>query len=94
MSQFKPTAEERDTLKRAVLKYAHEPVKARLLSLLDSEETEYSIGTPEWNEMKGCISKYHLHAQAEAHRNPNHKPTRLQLAKADAVTRKFTPNFS
>ena len=94
MSLFRPTLDERDTLKQAVMKYSHDPMKSRLLSLLESENTEYSAHGPEWNDLKMCIGKYHLHVQAELHRKPNHKPTKAQVAKADALARKFTPNFS
>ena len=38
MSAFKPTFDERDTLKRAVAKYAHDPVKSQLLSRLEVED--------------------------------------------------------
>lgn len=94
MSLFRPTLDERDTLKQAVTKYSHDPMKSRLLALLESDETEYNAHTPEWNDLKTCIGKYHLHVQAELHRKPNHKPTKVQVAKADAIARKFTPNFS
>ncbi len=94
MSLLRPTLDERDTLKRAVTKHSHDPMKTRLLSLLESEDAEYNAGSAEWNDLKTCIDKYNLHLQVELHRNPNHKPTKLQLAKADAIARKFTPNFS
>lgn len=94
MSFVRPTLEERDTLKRAVTKHSHDPMKARLLSLLESEDTEYNVGSAEYNDLKACIGKHLLHLQVELHRNPNHKPTKLQVARADAIARKFTPNFS
>jgi hypothetical protein len=94
MSLFRPTLDERDTLKQAVAKYSHDPMKSRLLALLESDEAEVAAHSPEWNELKTCVGKYHLHVEAELHRKPNHKPTRLQVTKADALARKFTPNFS
>jgi hypothetical protein len=94
MSLFKPTADERDTLKKAVAKFAHEPLKSQLLSSLDLADSEYSHGSEEWNKLKLCIEHYYLHAQTEVHRDPNKKATRLLMTKADALARKFHPNFS
>jgi hypothetical protein len=94
MSLFKPTSDERETLKKAVAKFAHDPIKSQLLSRLDAEDAEYSPGSEEWNHLKFCVEQHHLHVQAEARRAPNKKPTKLQLAKADGLARKFNPNFS
>jgi hypothetical protein len=94
MSLFKATADERDTLKKAVAKFAHDPVKSQLLSRLDVEDADYSLGSEEWNHLKFCVEQHHLHAQTELRRDPNKKPAKLQLAKADALARKFNPNFS
>lgn len=94
MTLFKPTLDELGTLRQAVGKYSHDPVKSSLLSLLESDTVEINIGGPEWSEMKVCIGKYHLHLQAELHRNSKHKPTKAQFDKIDALARKFTPNFS
>ncbi len=94
MSLFKPASDERDTLKKAVAKFAHEPLKSQLLLRLDMEEAEYSRGSEEWNHLKFCVEKYHLHMQTEVRRDPNRKPAKLHLEKADALARKFHPNFS
>jgi len=94
MSIFKPTSDERDTLKKAVAKYAHEPLKDRLLASLNLPESEYLNGSEEWNKFKFCIEQYTLHAETEVRRVPNKKTTRQLLVKADALARKFHPNFS
>jgi hypothetical protein len=94
MSVFKPTSDERDTLKKAVAKYAHDPVKSQLLSRLDAEDAEYSPGSEEWKYLKFCVEQHHLHVQIEVRRDPKKKPAKLQLDKADALARKFHPNFS
>lgn len=94
MSHFKPTQEQRDTLKKAVAKFAHEPVKSQLLARLDLEEAEFSPGTEEWRHLEFCIDKHHLHVQTEVRRDPGKKPPKIELAKADAIARRFHPNFS
>ena len=94
MSHFKPTADERDILKKAVAKFAHDPVKSQLLSRLDAEDADYSGGTEEWNHLKFCVEQHHLHLQTEVRRDPKKRPAKLQLDKADALARKFHPNFS
>lgn len=94
MSDFKPTAEERDILKTAVAKFAHDPVKSQLLSRLAAEDAEYTRGSDEWNHLNFCVEKHHLHAQAELRRDPKKKSSKLHLDKADALARKFHPNFS
>jgi hypothetical protein len=94
VSLFKPTSDERDTLKKAVAKFAHDPIKSQLLSRLGAEDAEYSGGSEEWNHLKFCVEQHHLHALAELRRDPAKKPAKLQLEKADALVRKFHPNFS
>lgn len=94
MSLFKPTSDERDTLKQAVARFAHDPIKSQLLSRLDVEEAEYSRGSEEWNHLKFCVEQHHLHVQTELRRDPKKKPAKLQLDKADALARKFHPNFA
>src|SRR3954462_2845351 len=94
MSVFKPTSDERDTLKKAVAKFAHDPVKSQLLSRLDAEDGEYSRGSEEWNHLKFCVEQHHLHAQTELRRDPKKKSAKFQVDKADAVARKVNPNFS
>jgi hypothetical protein len=94
MLVFKPTVDERALLKNAVSKYSHDPVKSKLLTQLESEEPQYTHGTPEWNDLKAYVGKYLLHVQTELHRNPNHKPTKLLVGKVDALSRQFIPNFS
>jgi hypothetical protein len=94
MSCFKPSPDERDTLKKAVARFAHDPVKSQLLSRLDTEDADYSPVNEEWNHLKFCIEQHHLHAQTEARRDPKKKPAKLQLDKADSLVRKFHPNFS
>jgi hypothetical protein len=94
MSLFKPTADERDTLKKAVTKFAHDPVKSQLLSRLDLEDAEYTAHSDEWNHLKFCVEKHHLHVQTELRRDPQKKTVKVQLTKADALARKFHPNFS
>lgn len=94
MSHFRPSSEERETLKKAVAKFAHDPVKSQLLSRLDAEDADYSSENEEWNHLKFCVEQHHLHAQTEVRRDPKKKPAKLQLDKADALARKFRPNFS
>jgi hypothetical protein len=94
MSHFRPSSDERDTLKKAVAKYAHDPIKSQLLSRLDAEDADYSPGSEEWNHLQFCVEQHHLHAQAEVRRDPKKKPAKLQLDKADALARRFRPNFS
>ncbi len=94
MSLFKPTLDERDTLKKAVEKLAHDPIKSQLLSRLNVEDAEYSAGSEEWNHLKFFVEKHHLHLQTELRRDPKKKSAKLQLDKADALVRKFHPNFS
>ena len=94
MSLFKPTSEERDTLRKAVARFAHDPVKSQLLSRLDADDAEYSRGSEEWNHLMFCVEQHHLHAQTELHRDPKKKSAKLNLDKAEAVARKFHPNFS
>jgi hypothetical protein len=94
MSLFQPTAEERDTLQKAVAKFAHDPSKAHLLSRLTVDEAEYHPGSEEWRTLQFCIEQYHLHVQTEVRRDPHKKAAKLLFAKADALARKFHPNFS
>ncbi len=75
MSLFKPTSDERDTLKKAVVRFAHDPIKSQLLSHLDVEDAEYSHGSEEWNHLKFCVEQHHLHAQTELRRDPKKKPS-------------------
>jgi len=94
MFLFKPTSNERDTLKKAVAKFAHDPIKSQLLSRLEAEDAEYSRNSDEWNHLEFCVEQHHLHAQTELRRDPKKKPTKLRFEKADAIARKFHPNFS
>jgi hypothetical protein len=94
MSVFKPTSEERDTLKKAVARFAHDPVKSQLLSRLSAQDAEYTRGSEEWNHLNFCVEQHYLHAQAELRRDPKKKSAKLDLDKADALARKFHPNFS
>jgi hypothetical protein len=94
MPLFKPTSDERDTLKKAVAKFAHDPIKSQLLSRLDVGDAEYSRESEEWNHLKFCAEQNHLHVQTELRRDPRKKPAKLQVDKADALARKFHPNFS
>lgn len=94
MSLFSPTSDERETLKKAVAKFAHEPVRSRLLSSLDVAGSEYARGSEDWDKLKFCVERHHLHAQAEVHRDPHKKAAQLLLANADALARKFHPDFS
>jgi len=94
MFHFRPSSDERDTLKKAVAKFAHDPIKSQLLLRLNAEDADYSPGNEEWNHLKFCIEQHHLHAQTEVRRDPIKKPAKLQLDKADALARKFHPNFS
>jgi hypothetical protein len=87
MSLFKPTSEERDTLKKAVARFGHDPVKAQLLSRLDAEDAEYSRGSEEWNHLKFCVEQRYLHAQTELRRGPKKKSAKLHVYKADALLR-------
>ena len=94
MSLFKPTADERETLKKAVAKFAHEPVRSRLLSSLDLPDSEYDHDGADWNHLKVSMEHFSLHAQTEVRRDPQKKAAKLLLARADALARKFHPNFS
>jgi hypothetical protein len=94
MSLFKPTSDERDTLKKAVAKFAHEPVRSHLLSSLDLDDLEYDHDGEDWKHLKLCMERYSLHAETEVRRDPNKKAAKLLLVKADALARKFHPNFS
>lgn len=93
MSHFRPSSDERDTLKKAVTKFAHEPVKSQLLSSLNAD-ADYSPGGEEWTHLKFCVEQHHLHTQTEVRRDPKKKAAKLLLEKADALARKFHPNFS
>ena len=94
MSLFRPNPAERETLKSAVSRFAHDPVKSQLLARLDTEDADYTSGNDEWDHLKFCVEQHHLHAQTEVRRNPQKKPAKVQLEKADALVRKFHPNFS
>lgn len=95
MSLFKPNDDERETLKKAVTKFAHEePMRTHLLSSLDSAESEYDHDGGDWKKLKFCIEQHALHAQTEVRRDPNKKSAKVSLAKADSLARKFHPNFS
>jgi hypothetical protein len=94
MSLFKPTEDERETLKKAIAKFAHEPMRAHLLSCLDLPESEYDHDSEDWKKLKVCIEQHALHAETEVRRDPNKKSAKALLAKADALARKFHPNFS
>lgn len=94
MSHFIPSSDERDILKKAVAKFAHDPVKSQLLSRLDAAEADYSLGSEEWNHLKFCVEQHHLHAQVEVRRDPKKKALKVHLDKADALAKKFHPNFS
>jgi hypothetical protein len=94
MSLYRPTPDERDTLKNAVSKFAHEPAKTHLLSCLDLPDFDYPHGSDDWNKLKLCVEHQHMHAQTEVRRDPNKKANRLLMTKADALVRKFHPNFS
>ncbi len=71
---FRPNADERDTLRKAVTKFAHDPAKSELLSRLDLEHAEYTPGTEEWNHLKFCVEQHHLHLQTELRRDPKKNP--------------------
>ena len=94
MSLFKPDPDERDTLRKAVSRFAHDPTKSQLLSRLEVEDSEYSRGSEEWDHLKFCIEQHHIHVQTEVRRDPKKKSVKLQLDKAEALVRKFHPNFS
>ena len=94
MSSFKPTPDERDILKKAVTKFTHDPVRSQLLSRLVSEDSEYHHGGEEWQHLVYCAEHHHLQMQTEIRRDPKKKSIQLQLKKADALVRKFHPNFS
>ena len=94
MELFKPTLDERETLKKAVAKFAHEPSRTHLLAELELPDSEYSHGNDDWKKMKVCVEQHHLHAQTEARRDPGKKSAKVALAKADALVRKFHPDFS
>ncbi len=70
MSYLKLSSDERDTLKKAVAKLTHDPIKSQLFSRLDAENADYSPGNEEWNHLKFCIEQHHLHAQTEVRRDP------------------------
>ena len=91
---FNPTADERVTLKSAVTRFTHEPLKSQLLSSLAAADSEYSRGIGDWDHLKYCVEDYLLHAQTECRRDPNKKANKIILAKADALARKFHPDFS
>ena len=61
-------SDERDTLKKAVATFAHDPIKSQLLSRLDAENADYGPGNEEWNHLTFCIEQHHLHAQTEVRR--------------------------
>jgi hypothetical protein len=94
MLLFKPTPDERETLAKAVEKFAHDPYKSELLTRLQSPDAEYDHATEEWKKLKFCVEHHFLHAQTEERRNPTKKAAKQALAKADALFRKFNPNFS
>ena len=94
MSLFQPTAEERDTLKKAVAKFAHEPGKSLLLARLDDDHAEFNHGSDEWTHLKYCVEKHQLHMQTEVRRDPKTKSVKAQATIADALAAKFNPNFS
>ena len=94
MSLFKPTLDERDILKKAVAKFAHDPAKSQLLGRLELEGAEFHAGNEEWKHLEYCVDKHHLHVQTELRRDPKKKTAKLNLDKADALARKFHPNFS
>jgi len=92
MPHFRPSSDERDTLKKAVAKFAHDPIKSQLLSRLDADDADYRLRNEEWSHLKFCIEQHHLYAQTEVRRDPKKKPAKLQLDKADALARKFHPS--
>ena len=94
MLLFKPTLDERDTLKRSVARFAHDPIKSELLARLDLEGSEYSPGSEEWKHLKYCMEQHHLHLQTEMRRDPKKKGTKVQLDRADSLVRRFHPNFA
>ncbi len=94
MSSFKPTPEERETLKKAVTKFAHEPIKSQLLAALELAEAEFERGVGDWEHLKFCVDHHFLHAQTEVRRDPTKKSAKAALAKADELERQFRPNFS
>ncbi len=94
MSLFKPTPDERDILKKAVARFAHDPLKSQLLARLDLDDAEYHAGNEEWNHLKYYVEQHHLHLQNELRRDPKKKSAKLNVDKADALARKFHPNFS
>ena len=87
MSFFKPTSEERDTLKKAVARFAHDPVKSQLLSRLDAEDAEFSRSSEEWNHLNFCVEQHHLHAQTELRRDPKKKSAKRSRATSRALKR-------
>jgi hypothetical protein len=94
MSVFKPTSGERDTLKKAVAKFSHEPFKSQLLARLDLADSEYHRGSEEWNKLKLCIEQHYVHMQTEVRRDPKKKAAKLVLVEIEALAREFHPNFS
>ncbi len=94
MSSFKPNSDEREVLKKAVSKFAHDPTKSQLLSRLDAETSEYNPGSEEWSHLKYCVEKHHLHVQVEMRRDPTKKSLKVQMGIVGALERRFNPNFS
>ncbi len=94
MSHFRPGPDERDILRKAVAKFAHDPIKSQLLSRLEQEDADYTPPNEEWNHLKFCSEQHHLHALTEVRRDPKRKQTKVELEKVDALARKFHPNFS
>ncbi len=94
MSLFIPTPDERETLTKAVTKYAHEPFKSQLLRALEVADPEFERGVGDWEHLQFCVDQHFLHTQTEVRREPNKKSAKAALAKADALERKFHPNFS
>ena len=92
MPHLRPSSCECDTLKKAVAKFAHDPIKSQLLSRLDADDADYRLRNEEWSHLKFCIEQHHLYAQTEVRRDPKKKPAKLQLDKADALARKFHPS--
>lgn len=81
MSHFRPSSDQRETLKKAAAKFAHDPIKSKLLSRLDTENADYVPGNEEWNHLKFCVEQHHLHAQVEVRRDPTKKSAKLPRTK-------------
>jgi hypothetical protein len=95
MSHFRPSSDERDILKKAVAKFAHDPRQIATAFLrLDAEDADYSPGNEEWNHLKFCIEQHHLHARNRSAAGSEKETGEAQLDKADALARKFHPDFS